>query len=305
MLTFINHYARGQVMVDKKVKRWVKDQQALGYSLEEIHTFLIEQGYPPDVADEATGTVPEDSGLEKLKAFGKSKFLENRKALPLLIAGAIILSLIVGIVISSLSKRGPETPAESPEVPKILDVPDDSGETDLEDTPPDGGIGFPPDEGSELAPEDEDPNECDAIGENAACDDGNSSTYDHCFDNTTSGLRQCAHIYEPIGNFDLDKALGLAIDASDLIDFCAKENISTAEAYLDWTPGQVRIYNNEPPKACTVYVTRWCKGWLVECVVNQTRKIEPVYAMKIPFEDSYVVSKQQIVELPVEVESVE
>lgn len=293
-------------MVDPKVKKWVKEQQAQGYSLEEIRDFLIKQGYPPDVAEEAVGSVPESKpepepeggalGKLRLKPFGKSRFLrrfespENRKALPFIIAGALVFIIIVAVVISSLSKRG--TADEPPEIPQTADVPGDSG-----------GITAQPGEATEpapLEPAPEDPNECGAVGESAACDDGNSSTYDHCFDNTTSGLLQCAHIFDPIGGFDLEKARGLAIDSSDLLDFCGRENVSNAVAYPNWNPESVAIYNAEQPKACLGYVERWCKGWLVECIVNQTREIAPVYAMKMPFEDSYVVSESQIVELPIE-----
>lgn len=293
-------------MVDKKVKRWVKEQQAQGYSLEEIRDFLIKQGYSTDAADEAVSSVPESEpepeggalGKLRLKPFGKSrflrrlesirkpKFLENRNALPLIIAGAILLVIILAVVISSLSERGPETL-----VPESFDA---EGITPEAAQPGEGTEPAP------LEPAPGDPNECGAVGASAACDDGNSSTYDHCFDNTTAGLRQCAHIFDPIGGFDLEKARGLAIDSSDLLDFCGRENVSNAVAYPDWNPESVAIYNAEQPKACLGYVERWCKGWLVECIVNQTREIAPVYAMKIPFEDSYVISESQIVELPIE-----
>ena len=154
-------------MIDKKVKKWVKDQQALGYSPKEIDDFLVKQGYPRDVADEATGAVsepkaepeqeeepePEHTGLGKLKPFGKQKSLRklkfNRKAIPLILTGIIILIIIVGVVISLISKRGPETPNEPPEVPELPDVPDDSEGTDLEDTQPDEGTEPPLDEGTE------------------------------------------------------------------------------------------------------------------------------------------------------------
>lgn len=429
-------------MVDKKVKKWVKEQQALGYSLKEIHDFLIQQGYPSDVADEATGAVQEpkpepepeaepeaelglglaleDTGKGKLKPFGKPRFLGklkfNPKIIPLILTG-IILIVIVGMIISSASKPGPETPDEPPDDVGVSGIQDCGVSTSLasdtslneieteqdtcavcigenllndckkakgifevkdkgniiyelkgmqdsacvirlenvdgtylecpfnlneliaasteepstvpgafalsvyvyaglssmssntpcttgttsEAAPPDEGTEPLPDEGTEPAPEDL--NECDAIGESTDCDDGNSSTYDHCFDDTTSGLRQCAHISDPIEGFDLEKARNLTIDASDLLDFCDKENITNAGAYPDWTPGQVEIINNEPPKACAGSTERWCKGWFVECIVDQTRKIQYVSAQKIPFEDSYVVSEGQIAELPVEEES--
>lgn len=288
-------------MADPKVKKWVVEQQARGYSLGEVRDFLIKQGYSSDAADEAVNSVPEPEpepeggaiGKLRLKPFGKPKFqklldsLGNRKAIPLIIAGAFVFIIIIAVVISSLSERGT---ADGPsETPQTADVPGDSGGT---------GLDVQPGEGTEPAPED--PNECGAVGESAACDDGNSSTYDHCFDNTTAGLRQCAHIFDPIGGFDLEKARGLAIDSSDLLDFCGRENVSNAEAYPGWNPESVALYNAEQPKACLGYPGRWCKGWLVECIVNQTRKIAPVYAMKIPFEDSYLVSESQIVELPIE-----
>lgn len=300
-------------MVDPKVKKWVVEQQARGYSLEEIRDFLIKQGYSPDAADEAVGSVPvskpepepeqegEAIGKLRLKPFGKPKFqkllesLGNRKAIPLIIAGAVLLVIILGVVISSLSERG--TADGPPETPQTADVPGDSEGTGLDAQPGEGAEPAP------IEPAPEDPNECDAVGESAACDDGNASTYDHCFNNTTVGLRQCAHIFDPIGGFDLEKARGLAIDSSDLLDFCGRENVSNTEAYPDWNPESVALYNAEQPKACLGYPERWCKGWLVECIVNQTRKIAPVYAMKIPSEDSYVVSESQIVELPVEDES--